>query len=396
MSRFAHLCLDDDDKLLPPVEDILSGRESPFGMGKDSKENSWEALNDASDHKPYPRGLVNRSNFCYLNAVLQPLLLCQPFINVILNMADSIQSSDGCKWLSAFLQIISAFVEPEGGEGTTRFRNTVSPEAIYQCWDHSDDQEDAEEFLRLILNGLHEELLKHKDQLGWSLPLSNQQDSDKQKVDDEWMSIGKGKKRLAKTRSLTEPSSPISVLFYGQFKTVISGSGKKDSHIFEPFQILPVDITNENINTLQQAIESLSCKEKVDGKTHRQLLIDRLPPVLIIQLKRFVFDPKTMHISKSLKPIEIPHEMDLGDIVHSWADLLYFKSNERPKYRLYDIVYHLGRTIHGGHYTCHVYHDEGWLFCDDGAVQRAPREVVGQMDRNRTPYLLFYARVKEE
>jgi ubiquitin carboxyl-terminal hydrolase 10 len=271
----------------------------------------------------------------------------------------------------------------------------VDPECLYECWDHSDDQEDAEEFLRLILNGLHEELMKHKDKLGWDLPTMSKdlKSISKQTVEDEWFSIKKGQK-AATSRQLLEPPSPISVLFNGQLKSIVRQKSKRESHVYEPFQFLPLEVNNDSTD-LEDAIKNLMKPEILSPTVSRQLLIDRLPPILVLQLKRFIFDPVTCSSSKSLAHVQIPMELDLASLVDNHGDFVFFKDDEAPIYRLTAVIYHLGRSIQGGHYTCHVWHDDVWYFCDDGCINTAPREVVGKTDRNRTPYLLFYTRIKK-
>ncbi len=399
-NRFAHLSLheqpeeeEDSEQELPAPALIKNNKRDGEGKKKRSANFTWKVLVDPSINHTAPRGLVNRSNFCYLNAVLQPLFLCQPFVNIIGNLQDQIiQDRPRYKWLAAFLELIEVF-KVQAGESESG-RTSASPECVYKCWEHSDDQEDAEEFLRLILNGIHEELLRHRESLKWTLPTLTDESKllEKQTVEDEWMSVGK-KNRVATSRSLLEPPSPISVLFNGQFKSIVKGSGTKDSHVQEPFQFLPLDISEE-ISSLKQAVVNLTSTERVSPKISRQLLIDRLPPVLVLHLKRFVFDTLTRQISKSCANIDIPSSLDLSDCVKNWSDSVFFTSQERPVYRLQAVVYHMGRSPHGGHYTCHVWHDEGWFYCDDGVVVRVPRETVGVTERNRTPYLLFYMRQK--
>lgn len=40
-----------------------------------------------------PRGLTNRSNYCYINSILQALLACPPFYNLLKALPHSINPS---------------------------------------------------------------------------------------------------------------------------------------------------------------------------------------------------------------------------------------------------------------------------------------------------------------
>lgn len=42
-----------------------------------------------------PRGLTNRSNYCYINATLQALIACPPFYNLMKSMPVSPPSKNG-------------------------------------------------------------------------------------------------------------------------------------------------------------------------------------------------------------------------------------------------------------------------------------------------------------
>ncbi|CAM9971697.1 unnamed protein product, partial [Choristocarpus tenellus] len=61
------------------------------------------------------------------------------------------------------------------------------------------------------------------------------------------------------------------------------------------------------------------------------------------------------------------------------------------KYRLFTVVLHHGRNIHGGHYTAYVRDQLGaWRHCDDQHV--TPELEASALDppSGGHPYLLFY------
>lgn len=50
------------------------------------------------DHKSFhlqPRGLTNRSNYCYINAILQALIACPPFYNLMKSIPPSQENKNG-------------------------------------------------------------------------------------------------------------------------------------------------------------------------------------------------------------------------------------------------------------------------------------------------------------
>lgn len=61
------------------------------------------------------------------------------------------------------------------------------------------------------------------------------------------------------------------------------------------------------------------------------------------------------------------------------------------------VVYHHGKTVTGGHYTCDVFHtgSNGWVRIDDSLLRSIPEDFVrtpGGSMPNKTAYLLFYRR----
>lgn len=119
-------------------------------------------------------------------------------------------------------------------------------------------QEDAEEFLGYLLDGLHEEFLAYRRKMnggGSSMSTSSSAsdvsvpsqsrlgDGIKGTVpdDDTWFEVGKKKKAVA-TRRVEMAQSPVSHIFVGTMRSVLRAHGK-ESATLEPFQTLPLDIS---------------------------------------------------------------------------------------------------------------------------------------------------------
>ena len=47
------------------------------------------------------------------------------------------------------------------------------------------------------------------------------------------------------------------------------------------------------------------------GETSHQMLIEALPPVLVLHLKRFRYDAATGDVIKISKPVQFPPELDI-------------------------------------------------------------------------------------
>lgn len=294
---------------------------------------------------------------------------------------------------------------------------------------HLGHQEDAEEFFSLVLNTLHDEVLlaqqRAQRRLGAahrSTPSAPQApppaayadgDVEAREVQrptspeqDEWLEVGqKGKTSLTRTGGTRDAASPISRMFDGKVRSVLHVPGAKTSIVLEPYRTLPLDIQPPSVRTLEDALRHLTVPEEISGvwspgrgalvDATKQLCIEMLPPVLVLQLKRFVYD-EVGGVQKSCKPIAYGHRLTIDPATMS-APLRM--AGPPPEYTLFGVVYHHGRLATGGHYTAAVLRqdDSGWVHIDDTYARAVPPDEVlsGDLCNEGTPspaYLLFYQR----
>ncbi|KXN91225.1 Ubiquitin carboxyl-terminal hydrolase 10 [Leucoagaricus sp. SymC.cos] len=136
----------------------------------------------------------------------------------------------------------------------------------------------------------------------------------------------------------------------------------------------------------------------------QRVLIDALPPVLVLHVKRFCYDTTVGGVVKVMKQVRFDPELEIG------PDMMG-PSGKRPqttKYRLFGAIYHHGHSASGGHYTLDVLHPtrypgakvrEGWVRIDDELVSDVKSEDVfnaweNEKDEMRNAYLLFYRRIR--
>merc|ERR1719343_1586010 len=83
------------------------------------------------------------------------------------------------------------------------------------------------------------------------------------------------------------------------------------------------------------------CKKKVSAR--KQLSIWKLPPILILHLKRFEFDIRTCRFKKISKKLDIQLTVDLSQYVSS-------PQREHATYDVCAVANHIGE-FGSGHYT---------------------------------------------
>lgn len=197
-------------------------------------------------------------------------------------------------------------------------------------------QEDAEEFLGFFLDTLEEELLS----IAQSLQPKEPPKSPEEPQDDGWLEVGKKNKAVAtRTVSFIFPGwfvahlvdaircqaksteSPITRIFGGKFRSTLRAPHQRESVTIEDWRSLQLDIQPENVKSLRDALQHISHPQPVQISiptrpgalldAQQQVLIDALPPVLILHMKRFLYDTKVGDVVKVGKQVSFASELDV-------------------------------------------------------------------------------------
>ncbi|XP_008308275.1 ubiquitin carboxyl-terminal hydrolase 10 isoform X3 [Cynoglossus semilaevis] len=391
-------------------------------------------------HKPVslqPRGLINKGNWCYINATLQALIACPPMYHLMKSIPlydETQRSCTSTPMMDNFVKLVNEFstmpvpskVKQQGaGDKVVKdIRPGVpfEPTYIYRLLtliksslSEKGRQEDAEEYLGFTLNGLHEEMLALKKLISpqeekASMPNGpdsnftapeNVAEGEEEGSEDEWEQVGP-RNKTSITRQADFVRTPITDIFGGHIRSVVYQQNSKESATLQPFFTLQLDIQSDKIRTVQDALETLVARESVQGYTSktkqeieisRRVTLEELPPVLVLHLKRFVFE-KTGGCQKLTKNVDYPVDLEISkDLLSSGVRSKVVKGQRT--YRLFAVVYHHGNSATGGHYTTDVFHIglNGWLRIDDQAVKVINQYQVVKQTAERTAYLLYYRRV---
>lgn len=217
-------------------------------------------------------------------------------------------------------------------------------------------QEDAHEFLRYLIEAMEKSYL---------LRFKNSKEFDQ----------------------YSKETTPLNQILGGYLRSAVRClSCNHVSTTFQHFEDILLDIRKSS--TIDEALEVYfarerledmgykceSCKKKVSAT--KQFYLERTPPVLCIQLKRF-----SVGGSKLNKHITIRTKLDLS----SYA---FKKINDNTlTYKLVSMVTHLGSSQHCGHYTAIGLTDVGGYYqFDDSNV----RPISIQNVLNTNAYILFY------
>jgi ubiquitin carboxyl-terminal hydrolase 8 len=253
-------------------------------------------------------------------------------------------------------------------------------------------QQDSHELITFMLDGLHEDLNLVRDKATYLEGVLGNGEDDAETAVKAW------------DRHLSRNRSRIIDLFHGQCRSQLKCPNcEKLTVVFDPYMSLqvPIPVNVPGSHSLYECFEMFTAPEELDEQNQwfcpncRQFVcatkkvdIWKVPPILIIQLKRFV--GSGYYIEKYDTPIDFPDEMDIGEFICNPPE------KGSGKYRLFAVSEHWG-GLGGGHYTAHAIvqnpfeppdPDPKWASFDDSWASS------GTGMHSSGAYVLFYEQVE--
>uniref|UniRef100_A0AC35UDN9 USP domain-containing protein n=1 Tax=Rhabditophanes sp. KR3021 TaxID=114890 RepID=A0AC35UDN9_9BILA len=352
---------DDGHDLLksnPKIEDLLKVKSSrrrtlseravkqaefPV-IEKNIVKNSFVGCKYISDGVRRGVGLLNRSNFCFMNSVLQCIVHLPQLARLIVDYHQKKTCEkrmlNKCFWCYLKAHVVRVMT----------IRDAFEPNSLKMFLSgifgrpFEGDQEDAHEFFTLLLDTL-EKVYPSSHVLGDNLSL------------------------------LAEPSNPIEQVLSGTMRNEIHCPNCKSMKVnYERYRELNVSLPSiafkkGQVPTLTmtrlfnyffepEELDGYKCEEcKTTVTAIKKSILLRAPNVLLIQLKRFNFYGKK--IKTNLKT-----EMEINLQPHM------YNSSAPMKYKLQSYIEHHGTNIAFGHYTtvCRDLAQNKFSHYDDDAV----------------------------
>ncbi|KAH7922616.1 cysteine proteinase [Leucogyrophana mollusca] len=369
-----------------------------------------------SDMQIITAGLKNLGNTCYMNATIQCLSATVPFARFFIdgrwknavNMVNPLGTKGNLA--QAFASILYDMSHSELPYlNPTTFRKSICGHAPQFG---GSDQHDSQEFLTFLLDGLHEDMNRvlHKPN-NESTP---EREAELEKLPQQIASEQEWSLYRMRNDSL------VVDFFQGQFRNRMECmTCHKTSTTYNSFMYLslPIPPAKGSSKVSLQACLDAFVKEEVLEKSEawhcpnckalrkatKRLSLSRLPPILLIHLKRFSFkgpfsDKVETVVDFPLRSLDLTNYMPppLPPGMHKTPVNGTSPIGEDPrvqmppyKYDLYGVTNHFG-TLGNGHYTAFIASRGGWVYCDDSRVTPTEaKEVVG-----RPAYVLYYKRTQ--
>ena len=348
----------------------------PNGWPNDACRN-FDRSAGSINSKPI-RGLKNSGNTCFMNSIVQCLSHTLPLRKFFVSNEYLHHLNNRGDFSFAFKRVMVELWNTTSGPPVSPSylkRQVRKAAPIFS----DKRQHDAHEFMRFLLNELHEEINRASEE-GRKSPADNETLEE------------------ACDRYLTWEDSRISQLFSGMLRSDVSCSVcNNQSTAYVPFMDLSLPIPERNelncsyyehpvhladclkmITTEETLMEEESpyCNTCRDLTTStKQLIICTLPRFLVIQLKRFSYYPTRTKLST---PVRFDDTWRLKD-----------SSNSTHTYSLYGIACHSG-SLYGGHYTAYCKYGGVWRCFNDSVTSIVSWEYV----REQEAYILFYRGIR--
>lgn len=328
------------------------------------------------------KGIKNLKNTCFINAVIQCLIQIKPirtYLHKVLNLnyekTDS-QEERTDKILFLFKELIAKTYEEENILNPTEF-----VEESFKLFQGARPytQQDAQEFLYLLLEKLHNELKKINKK---ESSIFSETFSGKKMVIIKCNTTNTQNAIEEDFKQLELPIPPTSNENYSERDMPNEREMIEDYERSFEAKFCGLFSFNRNSHNIYDCLRLYFSPEKLESCTccnkektcERQEEILILPNYLIICFKRFKFNRKAV---KSSDRIYIPQKLDLHE----------FSKDEHPFYNLQSLIQHKGR-VGRGHYTSYLQKKGNWFMFDD-------KNLIPSTWKNAfraQPYIVIYSK----
>ncbi|ORY88036.1 hypothetical protein BCR35DRAFT_30267 [Leucosporidium creatinivorum] len=349
-------------------------------------------------------GLKNLGNTCYMNSTIQCLSATIPFARYFKDRSykRDINTVNPLGTRGALADAVAELIRAIWAQQYTFLSPVTFRENICRVAPQfrGSDQHDAQEFLGFLLDGLHEDL-NYVVKKPKPIEMTPDREHDLETLPPQIMSDREWE--IYRMRN----DSFVVQCFQGQFRNQLKClTCGKTSTTYNTFMPLSIPIPSGRGLTrasLEDCIKAFVREEildkddawfcprcKTNRKASKRLTLSRLPPILVIHLKRFSF--KGPFSDKIETQVQYP--LSGLDLTSYLPPPLFDKRGPPPSsstkgnvYDLFAVTNHYG-NLSSGHYTAFVRSGREWHNIGDSKCTQVDPRVV---ESAKSAYILYYA-----
>lgn len=316
----------------PPTTSPPTTGPSLYDHDYSSQESlySSEALPDG-----VPKGLRNLGNTCYMNSVLQSLYAVESFRKFILQAPhDKLLTTD-------LSDLFKSMKNSSGPVSPSTFRYTFSR---HQSRFSEPYQHDAQEFLRYLIDGIHEEFNKASTRPRRSTPMRAPRSAE-----EAWLQY----------REIVDDSPLVDIVVGQLCSTIVCSVCQNKSYCWDPFWDLSLPlIRGRHTCRLSDVVQDFIAKETLDSderpicsvckqatRSTKQISVCRMPKLMILHLKKFSNDGYKL----TSPDVKVDRTLTFNG----------------TRYNLTACISHHGHSSSSGHYTSHCEYASRWFHFND-------------------------------
>ncbi|TKY88053.1 hypothetical protein EX895_003149 [Sporisorium graminicola] len=355
-------------------------------------------------------GLKNLGNSCYMNSTLQCLSATIPLARFLLDGSykQAINRTNPLGTQGQLATALAGLMHVMWGEKYAFVSPVTFREAMARFAPsfRGYDQHDSQEFLAILLDGLHEDL-NYVVTRPAAVEMTPERENELETLPQQIASVKEWSIYRMRNDSL------IVDWFQGQFRNKLTClTCGKTSTTYEAFTYLSLPVPHgRGVGkvTLQQCLDAFVREEVLDKgdmwncprckkprKATKRLSISRLPQILLIHLKRFSFKGPFTDKIDTMVTFPTATALDLTNYMPpplppgtvKAASVPVSQSQIPPYlYDLYAVTHHFG-SLNTGHYTATVRSNREWWYCDDSRIARGDDRQL----HTNSPYVLWFRR----
>lgn len=369
----------------PSVADTSTFHPPELRQPSDSKQRKcarWQFQPAGTAVHCSRRGIINLGNTCYMNSILQIINgtpLAEYFLSSDYMETLVSQTGDVTRLVNSFSYIIRELrrSDSDGPVSTSPFKLALSE--LFESFNNS-KQQDANEFLRALLDSLHSGLNRNHSNMTVLQEIDNSTGDDFQLSRKYWWQYSQTNDSVITEFCAFQERSSITCPSCGHCSRSFTPTFGVEVPIPSSPQICVEDCLDFYCTEEVLGADSLylcpNCKNKVQAT--KQLLFYTVPKVLFITLKRFRTYGDFSNLAKINDDVSFQSQLNLGPYMCS--------SFSNTNFNLVGVVNHQG-NVHGGHYTADsLGRDSVWCSFSDEVVS------LGENPLFSLGYILCYVR----